>query len=116
MKNKYAKATNKRFRGQKQVHETHLRSKLQVNLNQLLSGLNLLLGVSKLRGQIGKFGHRGVPLPPEDVLELTLLGIPEDEPCLHRVLRAGPLQVTLRQPTGGPSLRPNHRQLPRWHR
>ena len=91
MKNKHAKATNKRFRGQRQVHETLLHSKLQVNLNQLLSRLNLLLGVSKLHGQIGEFGHRGVPLLPEDVPELTLLGIPEDESCLCRVLWAGPL-------------------------
>ena len=81
-KNKHAKATNKRFRGQRQVHETHLRSKLQVNLNQLLSGLNLLLGISKLRGQIGEFRHHGMPLPPKNVPVLTLLGIPEDEPRL----------------------------------
>ena len=90
-KNKHAKATNKRFRGQRQVHETHLRSQLQVNLNQLLGGLNLLLGVSKLRRQIGEFGHRGAPLLPKDVLEMTLLGIPEDEPHLRQLLRAGPL-------------------------
>ena len=91
MKNKHAKATNKRFRGQGQVCETHLHSKLQVDLNQLLSGLNLLLGVSKLRGQIGEFEHRSMPMVPEYVLELTLLGISEDEPHLRWVLRAGPL-------------------------
>ena len=91
MKNKHAKATNKRFRGQRQVYETHLRSQLQVNLNQLLSKLNLLLGVSKLHGQIGEFRHRDMPLLPEDVLELTLLGIQEDEPHLHQVLRVGAL-------------------------
>ena len=85
------KTTDKRFKGQGQVPETHLHGELQVDLNQLPSELSLLLGAFKLRGQLGEFGHRGMPLPPKNVLELTLPGIPEDEPRLRWVLRAGQL-------------------------
>ena len=76
------KTTDKRFKGQGQVPETHLRGELQADLNQLSSELSLLLGVFKLRGQLGEFGHHGMPLPPKNVPELTLPGMPEDEPRL----------------------------------
>ena len=85
------KTTNKRFKGQGQVLETHLRGKLQVDLNQLSSELSLLLGAFKLRGQLGEFGHRGMPLPPKNVPELALPRILEDEPRLRQVLSEGPL-------------------------
>ena len=85
------KTTDERFKGKGQVPETHLRGELQVKFNQLPSELGLLLGDFKLRGQPGEFGHRGMPLPPKNVPELTLLGILEDEPHLRWVLRVGPL-------------------------
>ena len=67
------------------------RGELHVDLNQLPGKLSLLPSTLKLHGQLGEFGHRGMPLPLKNVLELTLPGIPEDEPGLQRVLRAGPL-------------------------
>ena len=76
------KTTDKRFKRQGQVPETHLHGKLQVDLNQLSSELSLLMGVFELRGQLGEFGHRGMPLPPKNVPELMLSGIPKDEPRL----------------------------------
>ena len=85
------KTTDERFKGQGQVPETHLRGELQVNLNQLPSELSLLMGIFELRGQLGEFGHHDMPLPPKNVLELALLGIPVDEPHLRWVLRKGPL-------------------------
>ena len=85
------KTTDKRFKGQGQVPETHLYGELQVNLNQLPSELSLLLGAFKLRGQLGELRHRGMTLPPKNVPKLTLLGIPEDKPRLLWVLRVGPL-------------------------
>ena len=71
--------------------KTHLRGELQVDLDQLLGGLNLLLGVLELHRQVDEFGLHGKSFPPKDVQELTLLGILKDEPHLCRVLRAGPL-------------------------
>ena len=85
------KTTDERFKGQGEVPETHLRGELQVDLNQLPSKLSLLPGVLKLRGQLGELGHRGMPLPPKNVPELTLPGILEDEPRLRWVLKVGPL-------------------------
>ena len=73
------------------VWKTHHRGKLQVDLHQLLSKPNLPLGVSKLLGHVGELRHRGMPLLLKDVPELTLPGIPENEPCLHWVLREDPL-------------------------
>ena len=56
-----------------------------------MGGLNPLLGVLKPCRQVGEFGHRGKSFPPKDVPELTLLGIPKDEPHLGWVLAARPL-------------------------
>ena len=82
MKNKHAEATNKRLRGQGQTWETHLHGELQVDLDQMLGRLNPLLGILKLHRQLGEIGLHGEFSPPEDVLELTLLGILKDEPNL----------------------------------
>ena len=73
------------------VRKTHHHGKLQVDLHQLLSKPNLPLGVSKLLGQVRELRHRGMPLLPKDLPELTLPGIPKDKPRLCFVLRAGPL-------------------------
>ena len=115
-RSKHAEATNKRPRGQGQARETHLRSVAQVDLDQPLDKLNPLLGILKLHRQLGKIGLHGESPPQKDVLELTLLQIPKDEPNLRWVLRTGPHQVSLLQPAGGPSLRPDHRQLLRRRR
>ena len=45
-------------------------------------GLNPLLGVLELHGQVSEFRHCGKSFAPKDVLELTLLRIPKDEPHL----------------------------------
>ena len=72
------KTTDEKFKGQGEVPETHLCGELHVNLNQLPSKLSLLLGILKLCRWLGEFGHRGMPLPPKNILELALPGIPED--------------------------------------
>ena len=82
MRSKHAEATNKRLRGQGQARETHLHDVLQVDLDQLLDRLNPLLGILKLHRQLGEIGLHGKSFPPKDVLELTLLGISNDEPNL----------------------------------
>jgi len=85
------KTTDERFKRQGQVPETNLHGKLQVDLNQLSSELSLFPGILELRRQLGELGHCGMPLPPKDILELTLPGILEDEPRIQWVLRVGPL-------------------------
>ena len=76
------KTTDERFKGQGEVPKTHLRGKLQVDLNQLPGKLSLILGALQLRGKLGKLGHHGMPLSAKIFPELALPGIPEDEPRL----------------------------------